>query len=165
MDIKQMIIDLKTISTEGPKHLELSLDKGWWHSDGQNDRIEGIAAPITARVDIGKIGDKFVLEGDMTGSVKIRCDRCLNDFENEIETSFKLFFTQQSRYETKAEIELLEEDMETEFINGEELNLDDIFREQLYLALPIKSLCKEECLGLCPICGTDLNVQGCLCRK
>jgi uncharacterized protein len=160
-----MIIDLRTISTDGPKHFELSLDKGWWHSDGQNDRIEGIAAPIAARVNVDKTGDKFVLEGDMAGSVRIRCDRCLNDFESEIRTSFKLFFTQSSRYEKKAEVELLEEDMETGFINGEEINLDDIFREQLYLTLPIKSLCKEECLGLCPICGTDLNVQGCQCIK
>jgi uncharacterized protein len=65
----------------------------------------------------------------------------------------------------KAEIELLEEDLETGFISGDEIELDDIFKEQLYLALPIKSLCREGCLGLCPICGTDLNIQRCQCIK
>jgi len=160
-----MIIDLRTIPQDGPKHFELCLERGWWHPDGQDDQIMGISAPIIARVDIYKAGDKYVLEGDMAGSVKIKCDRCLNAYDNEIKTGFKLFFAQLSRHVNQAEIELLEEDMDMGFINGEELNLDDIFKEQLYLSLPIKSLCKEECLGLCPLCGVDLNIQNCQCRK
>jgi uncharacterized protein len=165
MDMEQMIIDLKTIPPDESKHLDLTLERGWWHSDGENDQIMGISDPITAGIDIYKAGDKFVLEGGMTGSVTIRCDRCLAAFENEVKTRFKLFLAQPSQQVIKAEIELLEEDMETEFINGDEINLDEIFKEQLYLSLPIKCLCREGCLGLCPQCGTDLNVQQCQCRK
>jgi uncharacterized protein len=165
LDCEIMNIDLRTISSEGAKHLELILEDGWWQQDKQDDQIEGIAKPIVSKVDIYKAGDKFVLEGDMAGAVSVRCDRCLAAFEKGIKTGFKLFFTPPARYDTKAEIELLEEDLETGFINGEEINLDDIFREQLYLSLPIKSLCKEECLGLCPVCGTDLNIQACKCEK
>jgi len=160
-----MIIDLRTIPQDGPKHFELSLGKGWWDPDNQDDQIIGISFPITARVDIYKAGDKYVLEGDMSGAVKIRCDRCLTPYDNEIKTDFKLFFAQPSRYGNKVEIELLEEDMETGFINDEEIEIDDIFKEQLYLSLPIKSLCKEDCMGLCPVCGADLNVQRCQCGK
>jgi uncharacterized protein len=160
-----MIIDLRTISSEGPKHFELTLEDGWWQLDKQDDQIEGIMKPIASKIDIHKAGDKFVLEGDMAGSVRIRCDRCLAAFEKELKTDFKLFFTPPSRYDTKAEIELLDEELETGFINGEEINLDDVFREQIFLSLPIKSLCKEGCLGLCPICGTDLNLQSCQCKK
>jgi len=160
-----MIIDLKTIPLDGPKHFELCLEKGWWNPEEQDDQIIGISNPIKARVDVYKAGDKYILEGDMDGSVKISCDRCLAVYDFGIKTGFKLFFAQPSRYSNKAEIELLEEDMETGFINGDEIELDDIFREQLYLSLPIKSLCKEKCLGLCPVCGKDLNIQRCQCEK
>jgi uncharacterized protein len=159
-----MIIDLKTIPLDVPKHFEFCLEKGWWNPENPNDQIIGISDPIKVRIDVYKAGDKYVLEGDLAGSIKISCDRCLEDYDLEIKTGFKLFFTQPSRYGTKAEIELLEEDMETGFINGDDIELDDIFREQLYLSLPIKSLCREECQGLCPVCGTDLNLQRCNCR-
>jgi len=160
-----MIIDLKTIPPDSPKHFEFCLEKGWWNPEGQDDKILGISDHLTARVDIYKAGEKYILEGDMAGPVKICCDRCLAVYDFGIKTVFKLLFTQPSRYANKAEIELLEEDMETGFINGDEIELDDIFKEQMYLSLPIKSLCKEDCLGLCPVCGTDLNIQRCQCRK
>jgi uncharacterized protein len=160
-----MNIDLRTISSEGPKHLELILEDGWWQQDKPDDQIEGITRPIIAKVDISKAGERFVLEGSIAGAVKVVCDRCLNSFEKDVKADFKLFFTPPARYDTKAEIELLEEDMEIGFINGEEINLDNIFREQIYLSLPIKNLCKEDCRGLCPGCGVDLNIQNCQCKK
>jgi uncharacterized protein len=160
-----MNIDLRTISTEGPKHLDLMLENGWWQQDKLDNQIEGIAKPIAAKIDIYKAGERFVLEGEMSGAVMVVCDRCLNSFEKEIKADFKLFFTPPARYDTKTEIELLEEDLETGFINGEEINLDNIFREQLYLSLPIKTLCREDCRGLCPGCGVDLNTQNCQCEK
>jgi uncharacterized protein len=165
MDTGHLIIDLKTIPADGPKHFEFCLEKGWWHSDDQDDQIMGIRTPIAAKVDIFRAGDKYAVKGEMAGSIIIRCDRCLNPFDHEIETGFKLFFAKPSRHMDKAEIELLEEDMETGFLDDDEINLNDIFKEQLYLSLPIKSLCKEECLGLCPLCGMDLNVNSCQCRK
>ena len=160
-----MNIDLRTISSEGPKHLELMLEDGWWQQDKLDNQIEGIIKPIAAKIDVYKAGEKFVLDGEMTGSLKVVCDRCLNSFEKEIKADFKLFFTPPAQYDTKAEIELQEEDLETGFFNGEEINLDNIFKEQVYLTLPIKTLCREECRGLCPGCGVDLNTQNCLCKK
>jgi uncharacterized protein len=160
-----MNIDLRIISSEGPKHLELILEDGWWQQDKLDDQIDGITRPITAKIDIYKAGERFVLEGAIAGSVSVMCDRCLGSFEKDVKTEFKLFFTPPARYDTKAEIELLEEDLDTGFINGEEINLDNIFREQIYLSLPIKNLCKEDCRGLCPGCGVDLNIQNCKCKK
>jgi uncharacterized protein len=64
-----------------------------------------------------------------------------------------------------AEIELLEDDMEVGFIKGEEIDLDDVIKEQLFLSLPIKSLCKTECPGLCHICGSNRNNGDCGCES
>ena len=59
----------------------------------------------------------------------------------------------------------MEEDMEVDFIRGEEIDLDEIIRENMYLSLPIKLLCREECLGLCSNCGRNLNNGDCHCRQ
>ena len=55
--------------------------------------------------------------------------------------------------------------MGVEFITGEEVDVDEIIREQIYLSLPLKSLCNETCPGLCPRCGVDLNQESCLCDR
>jgi len=65
----------------------------------------------------------------------------------------------------KDEVELLEEDMEIGFITGDHLNLDEVVKEQIYLSLPIKKICREDCPGLCPDCGTNLNKGNCTCDK
>jgi uncharacterized protein len=165
MDAGQFIIDLRAIPLEGPRHFEFCLEKGWWHPEEEDDQIFGVSSPIISRVDIYKSGDKYVLEGDMAGVVSVRCDRCLGAYDHDIKTGFKLFFALPARSANKAEMELMEEDMETGFIDGETINLNDIFKEQLYLSLPIKSLCREDCPGLCPMCGADLNVEACRCKR
>jgi uncharacterized protein len=63
------------------------------------------------------------------------------------------------------EVELLDEDMEVNFLYGETIDLDETIREQIYLSLPMKSLCKEGCLGLCPFCGANLNEGLCKCSR
>jgi uncharacterized protein len=55
--------------------------------------------------------------------------------------------------------------MEVDFIKGDTIDLSDIVREQVYLSLPMRSICKESCRGLCPVCGANLNESSCLCRK
>ncbi len=45
------------------------------------------------------------------------------------------------------------------------VDLGDVVREQIYLSLPMQSICKESCRGLCPVCGANLNETSCLCRK
>ena len=70
----------------------------------------------------------------------------------------------QETKECQNEIELLEDDMSVDFITGNEICLDDIVREQIYLSLPMKCLCREDCLGLCTLCGTNLNIGKCNCE-
>ena len=56
--------------------------------------------------------------------------------------------------------------MEVHFLRGEEVDLDEIIQEQVYLSLPIiRILCKENCQGLCPVCGNNLNKENCQCNR
>jgi uncharacterized protein len=159
-----MIIDLRTVPREGARAFQFSLDKDCWRPKGVNEWILDLHTPFMINVKILRTGDKYVLDGDLEGSVRIMCDRCLEYYQQDVKTDFRLFLVQ-SPDTGKAEIELLEEDMEVDFIRGEEIDLDEIIQEQLYLSIPIKSLCMEECLGLCPMCGHNLNNGDCQCNR
>ncbi|MFC1867249.1 DUF177 domain-containing protein [Thermodesulfobacteriota bacterium] len=159
-----MIIDLKAIPRDGNRVFEFFLEKEWWHPDGRNDHDIRLDTPLTVRIEIYRAGNKYVLKGDLAGSLQVRCDKCLSAYRRDVRSTFKVIFEKLPPYEEKAEVELLEEEMNISFIRGEEIDLDEIIQEQLYLSLPIKSLCKEECLGLCPTCGTNLNDEDCQCE-
>ena len=61
------------------------------------------------------------------------------------------------RLSTEAEREVEDEDLETSYYRDDQIDLNELLREQFYLALPMKPLCQETCKGLCPQCGTNLN--------
>jgi uncharacterized protein len=159
-----MIIDIKTIPREGTKRFKFSLDKDWLRREVENDQFICLDTPLTVKADIYRARDKYVLEGTLEGSVQLLCDRCLEPYSRDLRADVSLLLVMPPPDMEGAEIELTEEDMEIGFIRGEEINMDEIIREQFYLSLPVKSLCKEDCLGLCPICGGNLNKGECRCK-
>ncbi len=64
---------------------------------------------------------------------------------------------------TEAEREIEEDDLETSYYRDDQIDLNELMREQFYLALPMKPLCREDCKGLCAQCGTNLNTGTCDC--
>ena len=160
-----MIIDLTTISQEG-RSFDFSLEKEWWHSNQENDQILGFDTTLTAKLKIYRAGDKYLLEGGLSGGLQVLCDRCLNVYHRDLIYDFNVFLDTSPMSDTNmTEVELLDEDMEVDFINDREIDLDEIIREQIYLSLPMKSLCSDNCLGLCPTCGSNLNVRDCQCPR
>jgi uncharacterized protein len=81
-----------------------------------------------------------------------------------VRSDFRLLLASRLPEPVGSEIALLEEDMSVEFLADDEMDMDHLVREQLYLALPIKFLCHETCRGLCPVCGTNLNREACMCE-
>ena len=159
-----MIIDLRTIPQETQDFLFV-LEEGWWRPEGPDDPILGMGKPLKVKIRIEKAGDKYIIDGELEGNILARCDRCLEPYNHDLKTSFHLFLAQQNPETGEAEIELLEEEMEVEFIKGEEIDLNDIVRAQIYLSLPMKSLCADDCSGLCTTCGINLNKGHCQCRR
>jgi uncharacterized protein len=62
------------------------------------------------------------------------------------------------------EHEVPAEDLGVAFYDGDAIDLGQLVREQFYLSLPMKPLCRQDCAGLCPECGTNLNVSRCECE-
>lgn len=98
------------------------------------------------------------------------CSRCLKVFRYPLDIPVHLILAplfespRQLKMEGKDEVELVKEDMEFTFYEGDSFDLGAMIAENLILELPMKPVCKEDCKGLCQICGKDLNEDPCGCR-
>ncbi len=159
-----MIIDLKTLA-KGPRRFSSTLEPDWWKGHDADRQLLGLDGPLSYDINLYKAGGKYVLEGRLSGGLIVQCDRCLEPFHRDLKTEFRLFLALSRPDGDEADVELVREDLFVDFITGEELELEEVIREQIYLALPMKSLCKVDCLGLCPVCGVDLNIEQCGCER
>lgn len=107
--------------------------------------------------------DVFVL-GTLRGGVSYTCVRCLEPFEEEVETDFHLVYTRQKARDD-AEVELHREELEVELLESTTLDLAVAAGEQFFLALKPHPVCRESCRGLCPTCGENRNLSRCLCPE
>ncbi len=159
-----MLIDLKTIDRT-PRHYDLVFAKEWWPLDDENYQVRGLNGQLNCSMEIYRAGVRFVLKGRLSGEMSVYCDRCLEPFSYPLDYPFRLFLASAGSDSGESEVALSEEDLYTSFFNGNEVDLDDIVREQIYLSLPMKTLCSEDCPGLCPKCGANLKEASCECDK
>jgi uncharacterized protein len=159
-----MIIRLKDI-LRGPRHLVATFNAGWWREGDANDQVLGLDSPLKVEMTLSREGNHYAVDGWISGRIRVRCDRCLGSYSHALQSEFRLLLSPPPTEPLRNEIELLEEDMSVEFLSGDEIEIDHIVREQLYLALPMKLLCHKGCRGLCPVCGTNLNRGTCTCQK
>ena len=125
--------------------------------------------------DLQRVGSGVLLEGRFTAEVLVSCGRCAADVRLTLPASFTLNLVPES---LRADVGVEEEgddeqaeragsfrldDAEQETFDGKQINLDPILREQLLLALPMNALCREDCKGLCGMCGQNLNERACGC--
>jgi uncharacterized protein len=119
--------------------------------------------PLHTEAKVSKIGQSFFLNGNVETTLRLTCSRCLNDFSFPILSSFDLTLSPLEKALTEEEVELKEEDLESNFFEGGQIHLSEIACEQVFLEIPYKPLCREDCRGLCPVCGKDLNLSACHC--
>lgn len=158
-----MKIDLRSI-LHGEREFRFRVKSDWWEEHCQDDAVIGLAGPLDVRVLVSSAGNKYILDGRLKGDVTLRCDRCLEAYEQCLETTFRIALVVRPGESGQAEVELYREDLEEGFISDLIIDLAEITREQVFLALPMKSLCREDCAGLCPLCGINLNRESCECR-
>jgi DUF177 domain-containing protein len=123
-----------------------------------------IASPVSLAFDIFKDKDQYRLVGDVKSVLELPCSRCLEAFTLPVDQSFDLRYQPHSKNTGEGEREIEEDDLTTAFYTNEAIDLGALIREQFYLALPMKPLCRAECKGLCPQCGANLNTSNCNCR-
>lgn len=103
------------------------------------------------------------LVGDLSTRVEMRCARCLEPVSRDISQSFDLLYRPLGVDAGRAEMHLADADVEIGYFQGDGVTLEDVLKEQVLLAAPLKEVCREECQGLCPQCGVNRNLQSCGC--
>jgi len=109
-------------------------------------------------------GNDVALRGSLKTKLEVVCGRCLQPVELPISADFNERFVRDIGWAAEEQHELLAEDLNVSVFDGEGIELDELVREELLLAVPVNVLCREDCKGLCPICGIDRNLNACQCE-
>lgn len=118
-------------------------------------------SPVTAHLDITGTDDRVFVQGRLNILLSFDCSRCLKPFEYGMDTGFSVYFVKGT--EKDREKELKPEDLDVNYLGGDELDTDELLLGQIALEAPMQPLCRPECRGLCHRCGADLNAGPCGC--
>jgi len=120
--------------------------------------------PIRGTFGVEKTGERVSVRGAVSATARLECVRCLAAFDQPIQASLEAFAERAGSGRARDE-EALERDDYMRFHDGRQLDLRAEAREALLLELPMVPHCREDCRGLCPRCGADLNAGPCGCVR
>jgi len=150
-----MKLDLKPLAQQPgavlPFELQMDLSDVEWYG------ARPLAQPVHVEGLVRNRAGALELKARLNTVLSLTCDRCAKPFQRE----------KSVEYETLLAFELAgEENDDIVLLNGDgELELDGLMREVFLLEMDTKNLCDQNCKGLCPGCGVDLNVEPCRCKK
>ncbi len=121
-------------------------------------------APAEVRGSVRRAKDEAELSGDLHAKVSVPCARCLKRVELPIDVKFAERFVPAVEWRNDEGHELSEDELNLAVFDGDSIELDDVVREEILLAIPGQVLCREDCQGLCPACGIDRNESTCNCE-
>ena len=156
-----MLLDLRKVRSTRERYEKVyQLDA--FSKDGETFTV---SAPVALAFDVFKDKAQFRLIGSVKTTLELTCSRCLEPFRWPVDAQFDLRYQPHAHNTGEVEREIEEDDLSTAFYEEEEIDLGQLMREQFYLSLPMKPLCREDCQGLCLVCGTNLNRGICSCKR
>jgi len=121
--------------------------------------------PVAWQGQVDRLDDGFLLRANLSYGQTLACQRCLRPVASRVEETVELLLVSHEPGAEAEERELEEKDLGIVVIDGPEIDLRPILEEQMQLNVPMRPLCKEDCAGLCPVCGADLNDGDCGCQR
>jgi len=103
------------------------------------------------------------LRGRVSVNLELQCARCLDPVSQTVHREFELLYRPLGADAGRDELSVTVAEAEIGYYQGEGILLEDVLREQVLLSLPLKVTCREDCKGLCPHCGKNLNLEQCSC--
>ncbi|MFA9398714.1 MAG: DUF177 domain-containing protein [Clostridiaceae bacterium] len=119
------------------------------------EEIIQFLSPIEIIGEFSPLGDIIYLNAKLNGVLLLTCSRCLEEYEYTLQLDLSERFT----------TDLNSMDEETILISEDKIDITELVRNNIVLSLPIQKLCREDCKGLCPKCGTNLNLSTCNCDR
>jgi len=120
-------------------------------------RLDGV------RLNVARDGDDVVVTGELAATVPLTCGRCVEEFPVAVTVPVDVRYL--PRPAVADDAELGADDLDLDFYDNDELNLNTLIETETTLALPMKPLCRPECRGLCPTCGVNRNTTACSCES
>ena len=155
-----MIIDLASVQTT-PKPLSADVDGALIDLEGEGT-ING-QARFTGET--FREGTKIHVRGTIVADADLVCTRCAEPLTDHLEIPFEDVFVSAAEEASEQDLEVEASDLDEQIVEGNEIDLTEIIREQILLNLPEQVLCREDCKGLCPQCGANRNLIDCDCGE
>lgn len=151
-----MKLDLKQIAHQPgatlPFQTQLDLSQLEWNGEYP------VTQPVRVEGRVRNMAGALLLNASMATTLSLTCDRCTQPFRREKTVEFEtLLATELENEENEEDIVLLDRDAQ--------LDLDELLGDVFILNMDTKNLCSEDCAGLCPGCGVDLNHEACRCQR
>ena len=162
-----MLYDIKEIGEEGLS-LDLPVKASWLAAECPDLDAVPTGGGLRVRGQLLLSGDDVFLRGTLRGALETTCSRCLERAKVPLDIPLNVTFrpraeaTSSQRDDDEEEDE---EDLDVSLYEGEQIDLGPELRDQIFLAFPLKALCREDCLGLCSVCGGDRNQTACDCES
>jgi uncharacterized protein len=131
---------------------------------GSFDERVRLVAPVKVEGKVRLARPEVFVNGHFETRAQVECDRCLKQVELPVDADFDLQYITGAEYESSATAELTEEVMSVSVFDGAVIDVDEIVKEQILLAVPTRMLCQPDCKGICPVCGIDKNTGDCECE-
>lgn len=158
-----MKINVTNIPEEG-LNVPFSKDENWSRQIfAEKENLWLPLGSVEGSVTLKRIRETLYLEGDIRTEAETDCSRCLEAARLPISAAFKYILTP-APLEHQEEQELGAEDLDFVSYQDDLVDLDPLIIEQILLQIPMKVLCQEDCRGLCPHCGINLNKSNCQCH-
>ena len=144
---------------EGHSHLDLEAGASELEAVLEDGRLE---SPVILSLDLDRRGGDIFIKGTVAAGAVLGCSRCLKEYSLELEAPLELLCV------VGGDSDAGEEDRDNVMRVPPGAKFADLagpVRSELLVLLPLKPLCDENCRGLCPRCGIDLNTSSCSCRR
>lgn len=167
-----MLFNIKLIpatgSLTGCSYLSVEEIKAEFERRGIEDAKPGARAQVT--YELSRSDTTVLLKGRVKGALIVECARCLEPFVFHFDTELYQLYIPETKYRQRfgggeEELELTREDLVLSYYSDDEIDISPLVYEEIILSIPMKPICREDCKGLCPRCGTNLNTGTCLCQK
>jgi len=128
----------------------------------ENVSVKEITGAVHVQVRVQKSGNFYNVKGFEEYNLSFTCSRCLEEIKQHEKRNFHIEFKNKSDYAINGKSTRETDENKNEYIvENNCINLGPFLRDQIILSIPMKPLCSEECKGLCPICGVNLNKTTC----
>lgn len=148
--------------------IDFLLEPAWLKEIAQERPLGfGPSGPLGVQGELIRTGEGILFRGTVRGKIRLQCGRCLEPYlktlEEPVGSEWRLIPSPVKSSDQEGAFQI--EDLETGQIKEGVLDLAERILEEVILTIPIQPLCRETCLGLCPICGENKNITPCSCKS